>query len=159
MLVVVVGDTHGRCDRIQKEIQSLPKIALLLHTGDHYQDGKTLARNLKIKGHSVVGNCDRRDDGAKEMALELMGHRILLTHGHLQKVKHTMNNLYYKAQQGQFNIVLFGHTHMPYLEKVDGIWFMNPGSTTFPRGARPTYGLMELLPGKAELRIVEMSRV
>lgn len=159
MLVVVVGDTHGRCDRIQKEIQSLSGVAFLLHTGDHYQDGKALIRKLKIKGHSVVGNCDRRDDGAKEMVLEVEGHRILLTHGHLQKVKHTMNNLYYKAREGRFDIVVFGHTHVPYLEKVEGIWFMNPGSPTYPRGSRPTYGLMELKPGKAELRIIEMSRV
>jgi len=159
VLVAVVGDTHGRCDRIQKEIKSLPGIKQLLHTGDHYQDGKALASKLRIKGHSVLGNCDRRDDGVKEMAVEIEGHRILLTHGHLQKVKHTMNNLYYKAQQGRFDIVVFGHTHVPFLEKVDGIWFINPGSPTYPRSGRPTYGLMELLPGKAELRIMEISRI
>lgn len=157
MLVVVVGDTHGRYGRIQKELKSLPGIDLLLHTGDQCQDGQVLARKLKLKGHAVIGNCDRGADGVKEMVLELEGHRILLIHGHLQKVKHTMNHLYFKAKQSQIDVVLFGHTHVPYLEKVDGIWFMNPGSPTFPRDARATYGLMELQPGKAELRIMKMS--
>jgi putative phosphoesterase len=156
LLVVVVGDTHGHYEKIQQEIQSLPHVDLLLHTGDHQRDGLALARKLKLKGHAVTGNCDRGSDGVKELALELEGHRILLTHGHLQKVKQTMNNLYYKARQDRIDIVLFGHTHVPYLEKVDGIWFMNPGSLTFPRGNRATYGLMELVPGKAELRIMEI---
>ncbi len=157
MLVVVVGDTHGRYKKLQKEIKSIPGIELLLHTGDHYWDGQDLARKLKIKSHVVTGNCDRRTDGVKEMVLELEGHRILLTHGHLQNVKHTMNNLYFKAQQSRIDIVLFGHTHAPYLKKEDGIWFMNPGSPTFPQGAWGTYGLIELQPGKAELRIMKIT--
>ena len=156
MLVVVVGDTHGRCEKIQKEIKSLPGVDLLLHTGDHWQDGQTLARKLKVKCHAVTGNCDRGSDGVKELVLELIGHRVLLTHGHLQNVKRTMNNLYYKAKQGHIDIVLFGHTHIPYLEHVDGIWFMNPGSPTYPRGPQATYGLMELKPGKSELRIMQL---
>lgn len=157
MLVVVVGDTHGRLESIQKEIKSLPGLEVLLHTGDHYQDGSVLARKLKIKGYSVAGNCDRAG-GVSERVLELEGHRILLTHGHLYRVKMTMNNLYYKAQEGRYDIVVFGHTHVPFLEKVDDIWFINPGSPTFPRDGRPTYGLMELGPGQTELRIVEMKR-
>ena len=157
LLVVVVGDTHGRWEPVHKEIRSLPGLNVLLHTGDHYQDGGALARKLKIKGYSVVGNCDRAD-GARENTLELEGHRILLTHGHLYRVKQTMNHLYYKAKEAGYDIVVFGHTHAPFLEKADGIWFFNPGSPTFPRNGRPTYGLMELRPGHAELRIVEMKR-
>ena len=53
LLVVVVGDTHGRLESIQKEIKSLPGLEVLLHTGDHYQDVSVLARKLKIKGYSV----------------------------------------------------------------------------------------------------------
>ena len=157
MLVAVVGDTHGRWEPVHKEIKSLPGLEVLLHTGDHYQDGSVLARKLKIKGYSVVGNCDRAG-GVREKVLELEGHRILLTHGHLYRVKQTMNHLYYKAREGRYDIVVFGHTHVPFLEKVDGIWFINPGSPTYPRYGIPTYGLMELLPGRAELRIVEMKR-
>lgn len=156
MLLLVVGDTHGEYARLKKEVTSLPAIDLLLHTGDHYRDGVSLARELGIGYQAVLGNCDR-GDGARELVLELEGHRLLMTHGHLYNVKRTLNNLYYRALELSCGIVLFGHTHASFLEEVQGVWIMNPGSPTFPRGrALPSYGLIELAPGKAALRIVEM---
>jgi len=56
------------------------------------------------------------------------------------------------------NIVLFGHTHVPYLEKVGGVWFMNPGSPTYPRGgSRPGYGLIEINGAQIEPRLIHLS--
>ncbi len=158
MLLLVVGDTHGEYARLKKEVTSLPAIDLLLHTGDHYRDGVSLARELGIECQAVFGNCDL-GDGNRELLLELEGHRLLLTHGHLHNVKRTLNNLYYRALELSCDITIFGHTHVPFLEEVQGVWIMNPGSPTFPRGTDPpAFGLIELVPEKAALRIVEMGR-
>ena len=41
--------------------------------------------------------------------------------------------------------VMFGHTHKPVLEMVDGILAINPGSLSYPRqrGKRPSYVVLE----------------
>ena len=43
------------------------------------------------------------------------------------------------------DIVMFGHTHRPYLEQ-GKVTVLNPGSLSYPRqeGRRPSYILMEL---------------
>jgi len=158
LLILVVGDTHGKKDLMRKEIKKLPPIDLLLHTGDHFQDGHALAGQMKIQCNAVAGNCDWKKQEPDERILEIAGHRIFLTHGHLYNVKRSMNNLYFKARQNLIDIVIFGHTHMACLEREDNIWFMNPGSPSFPRaGGTGTYGLIQLNPGQADLRIVEIT--
>lgn len=157
MRIVVVGDTHGKVDSIYREVASIPAIDLLIHTGDHYQDGLFLAHELKVEGMVVVGNCDRGVDGPKILIKEVLGHKILVTHGHLQNVKTTMNNLYFQAKQSGCNMVFFGHTHVPYLEKVDNIWFMNPGSPTYPRAKLSTYGLVEVEGKEIGCRIIKIA--
>ena len=44
------------------------------------------------------------------------------------------------------DIAMFGHTHRPYLEEVDGITLLNPGSLSYPRqeGRMPSYMIMDL---------------
>ena len=36
---------------------------------------------------------------------------------------------------------MYGHTHKPFLEKVNGVTVLNPGSLSYPRqeGRRPSY--------------------
>ena len=44
------------------------------------------------------------------------------------------------------DIVMFGHTHKPYLEKDGGITILNPGSLSYPRqeGHKPSYIIMDV---------------
>lgn len=156
MRVIVVGDTHGNIESIKKEISLWTGIDLIVHTGDHYRDGVALGRQFKIGYKVVTGNCDRDGKGQLER-FKLGKHRVLLTHGHLQNVKRTMNNLYYRAQSSQVDLVLFGHTHVPFLEKVEGIWFMNPGSPSYPRAGYPaSYGIIEVEGDQMVPRIIQI---
>lgn len=158
MHILVMGDTHGKNERMSKEIKALPRIDLILHTGDHFRDGHNIANKMKIQCIAVAGNCDPRNQEVTERTLEIEGHRIFLTHGHLYNVKRSINNLYFKAQQSRTDIVIFGHTHVSYLDKAENIWFLNPGSPSLPRSGRSkTYALIVLKPGNAEIKIVEMT--
>ena len=52
-------------------------------------------------------------------------------------------NLCYSAREIECDIVLFGHTHMPFDEDFDGVRVMNPGSISLPRGGnRKSYMVM-----------------
>ena len=51
-----------------------------------------------------------------------------------------------EAKARKVDIVMFGHTHKPYLERRGDLTVLNPGSLSFPRqeGRRPSYMLMDL---------------
>ena len=44
------------------------------------------------------------------------------------------------------DVVMFGHTHRPFLDSSKGIVALNPGSVSYPRqeGRKPSYALMEI---------------
>ena len=55
------------------------------------------------------------------------------------------------AQEAGADVVLFGHTHVPYCSCEGGRWFLNPGSCG--QSAQPTYGIIELTDGALACRI------
>jgi len=96
---------------------------------------------------TVRGNGDfLRTDYNFDEVVEVKGKKIFLTHGHRYNVKQGIMNLYYKALELNADLVLFGHTHIPIVEKIDGITIMNPGSPTFPRGfnRKNTIGILTI---------------
>lgn len=77
----------------------------------------------------IQGNCDAEVDQMvlkfklyKTKNIRLNGKQCHLEHGHhLEETKQTLD------------VVLFGHTHIPMLERVEKTIYLNPGSITLPR--------------------------
>lgn len=154
MILAVISDTHGKTEKIYQELKLL-KPDHLLFAGDYYADGKTLAQSLEIPFDGVRGNCDSRGAGQSEKLINLTGKRIFMVHGHQYGVKRDMNRIYYRAKELDVDIVIFGHTHMPYCEKLDDIWFINPGSPNYPRLTRQgSYAVIESSVNNIEVRII-----
>lgn len=144
MKIAVVGDTHGKIDTIVQELREI-EVDHLFFTGDFYSDAGKISRRLGLDFTGVSGNCDFRSKGEQEQFLRISGKHFYITHGHKYGVKHGLNSLYYRAEEIKADVVLFGHTHIPFCEKINGIWFINPGSPSRPRGgARKTYALIEI---------------
>lgn len=156
MIVGVLADTHGNTEAILRQLRQ-QKIDCLLFAGDFYHDGQKIARSLKIKYHGVLGNCDRSLKGVEaEELIEILGHKIYLTHGHQWGVKQGINRLYYRALELGADAVVYGHTHVPHLKREGDIWMINPGSPTRPRlGSPGTYALIEMGQAVFEPRIIE----
>ena len=51
-----------------------------------------------------------------------------------------------EARSRQVQVVMFGHTHYPYLEEMEDLTVLNPGSLSYPRqpGRKPSYLVMEI---------------
>lgn len=147
--LALAGDTHGRISSLE---QGLKKATVdhLLFTGDYYGDAVRIAEHLQLTYDAVLGNCDHYDkrhgERVEEKLLEFCGWRFLLVHGHRYGIKSSLNSLYYRAAETEARIVVFGHTHIPMCEDRDGIWLMNPGSPSFPRGLTPkgSYIILDL---------------
>ena len=89
--------------------------------------------------------------------LELEGCRVMMTHGHYYYVTAGLRDLVLEAKANDCDVVMFGHTHVPFLNEEDSsLTVLNPGSISFPRqeGRNPSYILMETYgSGKARFEI------
>lgn len=158
MRLAVVGDTHGDIAAAVRLLKERIKPDLLLFTGDYVKDGRKIAADLKLPSHLVAGNCDGKGAGRLEEIVAIGNERILLTHGHNYRVKTTMLPLKLRAEELGATAVCFGHTHVAVCERVDGIWFINPGSPTYPRSGGPSLAVLEIGEEGITPSLIEMRR-
>ena len=148
MKILVMSDSHGRSDLVQKCIEQHPDSHAVLFLGDVLLD----MRGLDIKYPDrqffcVRGNCDFDTDVPLERLVTLQGTGILMTHGHAHGIYRGLDALIACARTKGAKIALFGHTHVPYNQYHEGIYVLNPGSLSRPRDcSRPSYGLIEITP-------------
>ena len=140
MKLVVLSDSHGDTDTI-REIASLQADAIF-----HCGDSELSANNPLLQGiHIVRGNCDH-DQQLPAMVVQKAGDdTVLVVHGHEHDVKRSMLTLSYAAAEQQATIALFGHSHLYGAEMINEVLFVNPGSTTQPRGGKAaTYAVIDI---------------
>lgn len=145
MKILVLSDSHASM-QFMRQCVSRIKPNAVIHLGDHYDDGQTLAEeNPHIPFHQVAGNCDRYrcPVSAREMlCYDVCGVRLYMTHGHNHHVKQGIGALLSDARKYGARGVLYGHTHVPDCQQMeDGLLVMNPGSSGY--GGR-TAGLIEV---------------
>jgi putative phosphoesterase len=136
--IFVLSDTHGNIKTATKMYQRLSEgihFDMIIHCGDYVKDASEIEKVLGIKTIAVRGNCD----GSRERDFKIVetpAGRILVTHGHAENVKFSLNSLIYLAKENECNIACFGHTHCAVNEIVSGIHLINPGSLTNPRDGK-----------------------
>jgi len=145
--ILVISDTHNAVSNAVNLIKRLNP-DYVIHLGDMCEDCKKLEQLFPRKVIiSVKGNNDFFDKSYPlERCFELGGKKIFMCHGHKYNVKMSLMPLIYKGKELEADIVLFGHTHCSFLEDVDGITVMNPGSIG-------TYGILSLNDGKVKASI------
>lgn len=131
-----------RCvERVQPQV--------ILHLGDCVRDAQRLEeRYPDIPLLGVPGNCDYGGLDQPERLTELGGVRILMMHGHTRRVKSGPMAAIYAARECGADILLFGHTHQPVVDRSGDFWVMNPGC--IGPSARRTYGVITLEDGKVD---------
>jgi len=155
-MILVVADTHGDITLLKQLVKKYKNYDYLIHLGDYSKD----IYKVEFDGIvvSVRGNRDLNRDVKQEHILEIMNHRIFLTHGHKYHVKYGIDRLFLKSLEINSTITLFGHTHVPFKENIDGVFLLNPGSLSRPAyGNIKTYGVIKLTKDFAELDIVEFT--
>lgn len=142
-----MSDTHGKNKALIEKVKLMKKPDIMFHLGDYIGDGLTISKALEISSIMVLGNGDHPSSGFKEEEIiEIKGKRILLTHGHKLGVSFNLNRIFYRAKELKADIALFGHTHIPIIEKKEECIIMNPGSPAFPRGSshKKTFAIIEI---------------
>ena len=147
MKVLIVSDTHGREQNLAEALEQTGPIDQLIHLGD-VEGGAEHIRELAGDAPAAIiaGNNEFFCDLPNERIFTLGGHRIFMTHGHGYFVHSGTLYLKREARKKGADIVMFGHTHKPYMEEDNELLVLNPGSLSLPRqeGHRPTYIVMEI---------------
>ncbi len=156
MRILVVSDTHSRHENLKAILQRETDIDLMIHLGDAEGCEEYIAELAGCPLEVVAGNNDFFSELEREKEIEVGKYKILLTHGHYYYVAMGTEDLRKEALGRGMDIVMFGHTHRPFLDYGKGITMLNPGSVSYPRqdGHCPSYALMETdSKGEAHFRI------
>lgn len=156
MKIGITGDTHGDIKSIRFLLQVCKPVDYWFHTGDYSQDAKKLVEENKLPLLVVAGNNDKKEGRAKiDEFINLEGYDIWLTHGHRYLGNYDINELVWWGKKFEVNIIVFGHTHVPFVKWIDNILLINPGSLAFPRqNCEATYAVLNL--GKDRKPYVEL---
>jgi len=146
MLIGVISDTHipDRCTKIPSAVfEVFTDVEMILHAGD-LTSTRVLDELEEIAPTKCVqGNMDRAYGIKlpKREVIEVEGIKIGLDHGEIYPRGDTQQ-LKYIAQEMDVEILISGHTHWAFIEELEDVILLNPGSPTTPRLSDPSVMLI-----------------
>lgn len=146
MKILIVSDTHGRHGNLDEVLEREGKIDMLLHLGDVEDDEHYLEAIAEYPVHMLAGNNDFFSYLPGEKEIRIGKYKVFMTHGHGYYVSMNTRRLRDEAMARGVDIVMFGHTHKPYIDVEGDLKVINPGSLSYPRqeGRRASYVIMEI---------------
>jgi len=141
MKIGVISDTHGYLDpKVESLFQGVDHI---LHAGDIGFASIILELEFIAPVTAVLGNNDAGLSFKETESVELGGRKIIVHH--IVNPRELSDKLSHRIRRERPDLVVFGHTHKPYSETVNGIHFFNPGYAGKPKfGADCSLAILEL---------------
>lgn len=153
MILGVVSDTH--LPRFGRELPPAlvrglrrARVELIAHCGDLTEP---LALQLLEAIAPVVAVAGNNDDKTlyrrlgERTIVEAEDARIGMVHGHAGKGRSTPDRAFGAFDDDEVDAVLFGHSHIPYRTRRDGVLLFNPGSPTDKRmNPAYSYGILRV---------------
>lgn len=137
----VISDTHGLLR--PEVIAALQGVSLILHAGDVGTPDilDQLAEIAPVK--AIRGNVDKGDWATKlpiTEAFEFAGKFFYMIHDR--------SEIDLDPAAGGFDMVIYGHSHQPKVEEIEGVVWFNPGSAGKKRFSLPiSVGFVEICGG------------
>lgn len=129
MKIGVISDTHGYLD--PQIFGIFAGVEHILHAGDIGSAYLILQLEQIAPVTAVLGNTDT-DLNLNETELVRLNGRAFLLH-HIVDVQHPEENVKRRITRDNPDAVVFGHTHKPFCQRMEGILYLNPGYAGKPR--------------------------
>ena len=154
MKVLIVSDTHRKNENYFN-ILKLHTPDLVIHCGDAEGSEYVLTNAAECPVQIVLGNNDFFSYLPRELDLKLGAFKVWVTHGHNYYVSMGNEVIKREAAARGVDIVIYGHTHKPVVDRKGKVIAVNPGSLSYPRqeGRRPSYIVMEVEDEKVDFTI------
>ena len=145
MKILIVSDTHKRNDNYFEVVQ-MHRPDMVIHCGDAEGSEYALSESADCPVQIVLGNNDFFSELPRDLELNVGPYKVWVTHGHSYYVSMGNEMIKREAVARGADIVMYGHTHRPVIDRDDDVIAINPGSLSFPRqdGRRPSYIIMEI---------------
>lgn len=126
----VLSDTHGYLD--PKVLELFAGVTHIIHAGD-VMDPKVLRKLEKVAPVTVVaGNLDDpkvMGELPREIAGQVDGVRFVVGHKPKRLLKRIVRG---KLSLADYDLVVWGHEHIPSATWIDGVLHLNPGTASSP---------------------------
>ncbi len=152
---IIVSDSHRNRQPLDALDRLFKENDYIIHLGDLSSDGGYIRSKYPDKTIVINGNCDFDKLGDDERVLDVEGVKIFMCHGHMYGVKHQLKRLAEAAKSKGCSVALYGHTHIPKIDEIDGVKLINPG--TLSRYSEMTYCFMAVNNGKVVEKITRIN--
>ncbi len=159
-LIGVISDTHvpSSAPRIpDAALRHFEDVELILHAGDLSSLAVLGQLSAYAPVEAVQGNVEQAEVVAalplkREIVVE--GVAIGLIHNLGDRAHHVRNA---RREFPAARVVVFGHSHVPYVEEADGLLLLNPGSATERRRQpRCTIAILSIEDGQPSAQIIAL---
>ena len=148
MKIGVISDTHGLFDPKIRDL--FADVEHILHGGDIGTPGVLHQLENLAPTTAVLGNVDVGLPLKETEVIELAGRKFLLHH--IVDPHALEPSLRERLERVKPAVVVFGHTHKPFCETINGVLFLNPGSAGRARFKLPRcVAILEAI--ESELRV------
>ena len=146
MKVLIISDTHHRNENYLKVLDKVEPVDMVIHCGDIEGSEYLIAQRAGCPVEMVMGNNDFFSELPREKEFYIGKYKVWLTHGHHYYVSMSNEVIKGEARERGVDIVMYGHSHKPVVDRETDLIALNPGSLTYPRqeGRLPSYIIMEL---------------
>jgi putative phosphoesterase len=153
MKIAVLSDTHGNYPLAIQALDRISDLDCIIHLGDTIEDADIIECALEMPVIKLAGNCDAAAKVPRELFMVISNVKIFLSHGDLYRVKNGIDKIHEKASLENAAIVLYGHTHIPAIQKKGEILLVNPGSLK-EASHQQTLAILSIKNGEAAAEIV-----
>lgn len=155
----IVSDSHGQLASLKAMVRNAPDVIAWLHCGDIEKDGPALEKLSQKPVIAVRGNNDYgMPKYPMEQRITISGIEIYMIHGHQWYGLQREQELLFRGHQYKADLVLFGHTHVPYKRIDKAVTIVNPGSISRPRdGLNGSYAIATI--DKEKLMNITLCRI
>jgi putative phosphoesterase len=153
MQIGVISDTHGLLR--PEAVKALAGVSAILHAGD-------LGKAQVLEGLQVIapvtavrGNVD---SGAWTQGLPL---RQTANFGGVKiYLLHDLNELDIDPKSAGFQVVVYGHSHLPKVETRKDVLFLNPGSAGQKKFKLPvTLAILDIEGSRVKAKIIDLEKI
>jgi putative phosphoesterase len=158
LLMGVLSDTHGWLDSAIVEL--FAGVDHIIHAGD-VEEWSVLRELGALAPLTVVrGNCDKAGwAGLPESATATFDGVTLHVRHDLVMIEALDATLLAAMRGAGGGVVICGHSHLPAIERKDGVLFLNPGSASRPGDAvHRSVALLRIERGECTAEIHELRR-
>ena len=132
MKIGIISDTHDNMPKIKEAVAmfNMKEVEFVIHAGDYIAPFSIVPlENLKCDYVGVFGNNDGEKVGLAKKSqdrIKVPPHQVNLGNRKIV-ILHEPNDIDNLIKSQNYDIIIYGHTHSPVIEKHDRTLVINPG--------------------------------